>query len=326
MFPRCMSPAGMTCFLRAASTVSVLCAEGAGSAFARENQYLIAGPWMHIPWGDRVGAAEFWARGSARHGRDSAAVVQSLAEGLGRIFRRAAHSPFRAWEKIAGGRPMSGRGRQTYALYLHSDGPSEFAQGRRHAFSRRWPRAMSPATFLFMTLKFPCWRRADPRRPADSLTRPYWRWEIICWSTRPSRSPIPFESLACRACRSIAPHRRRRPISPRSWCASGLTARRNSSASASHVRVGFSREAATRRTTFITGNSIWNQRRAFCCQAIVFGSRLPAAHFRFTTAIPGAMYLRAAPLRGIGSLDSDRLSRQPISRGAVLADRARSAA
>ncbi len=27
----------------------------AGSAFARENQYLVAGPWVHIPWGDRVG-------------------------------------------------------------------------------------------------------------------------------------------------------------------------------------------------------------------------------------------------------------------------------
>lgn len=27
----------------------------AGSAFAREHQYLIAGPWVHIPWGDRVG-------------------------------------------------------------------------------------------------------------------------------------------------------------------------------------------------------------------------------------------------------------------------------
>lgn len=30
---------------------------GAGSEFARENQYLIAGPWVHIPWGDRVGDA-----------------------------------------------------------------------------------------------------------------------------------------------------------------------------------------------------------------------------------------------------------------------------
>jgi putative CocE/NonD family hydrolase len=31
--------------------------EGAGTAFARENQYLLAGPWVHIPWGDRVGDA-----------------------------------------------------------------------------------------------------------------------------------------------------------------------------------------------------------------------------------------------------------------------------
>jgi len=32
---------------------------GAGSEFARANQYLIAGPWVHIPWGDRAGDASF---------------------------------------------------------------------------------------------------------------------------------------------------------------------------------------------------------------------------------------------------------------------------
>jgi uncharacterized protein len=31
----------------------------AGSEFARNHQYLIAGPWAHIPWGDRIGAANF---------------------------------------------------------------------------------------------------------------------------------------------------------------------------------------------------------------------------------------------------------------------------
>ncbi len=31
----------------------------AGSEFARENQFLIAGPWVHIPWGDRAGDAQF---------------------------------------------------------------------------------------------------------------------------------------------------------------------------------------------------------------------------------------------------------------------------
>jgi uncharacterized protein len=31
----------------------------AGSKFARDNQYLIAGPWVHIPWGDRAGEVDF---------------------------------------------------------------------------------------------------------------------------------------------------------------------------------------------------------------------------------------------------------------------------
>jgi len=31
----------------------------AGTEHARENQYLIAGPWVHIPWGDRVGETSF---------------------------------------------------------------------------------------------------------------------------------------------------------------------------------------------------------------------------------------------------------------------------
>ena len=30
---------------------------GAGSEFARENQFLLAGPWVHLPWGDRIGDA-----------------------------------------------------------------------------------------------------------------------------------------------------------------------------------------------------------------------------------------------------------------------------
>ncbi|HEY2117923.1 MAG TPA: CocE/NonD family hydrolase [Candidatus Acidoferrum sp.] len=31
----------------------------AANHFARQNQYLIAGPWQHIPWGDRIGASDF---------------------------------------------------------------------------------------------------------------------------------------------------------------------------------------------------------------------------------------------------------------------------
>ncbi len=35
-----------------------LCRE-AGSEFAHQHQYLVAGPWQHIPWGDRIGASDF---------------------------------------------------------------------------------------------------------------------------------------------------------------------------------------------------------------------------------------------------------------------------
>jgi len=31
----------------------------AGSRIARENQFLVAGPWHHMPWGDRIGATNF---------------------------------------------------------------------------------------------------------------------------------------------------------------------------------------------------------------------------------------------------------------------------
>ena len=33
--------------------------ERAGTDHARQNQFLIAGPWVHIPWGDRAGEAHF---------------------------------------------------------------------------------------------------------------------------------------------------------------------------------------------------------------------------------------------------------------------------
>src|SRR5271168_293312 len=37
----------------------LLLGQRAGSEFAREHQYLIAGPWQHIPWGDRAGTVDF---------------------------------------------------------------------------------------------------------------------------------------------------------------------------------------------------------------------------------------------------------------------------
>jgi len=46
-------------FLRGSVDGFLALSKSAGSDFARENQYLLAGPWVHIPWGDRIGTADF---------------------------------------------------------------------------------------------------------------------------------------------------------------------------------------------------------------------------------------------------------------------------
>ena len=46
-------------FLRGSVDGFLALRKSAGSEFARQHQYLLAGPWAHLPWGDRIGAADF---------------------------------------------------------------------------------------------------------------------------------------------------------------------------------------------------------------------------------------------------------------------------
>ena len=46
-------------FLRGSIDGFLSLRKSAGSDFAREHQYLLAGPWVHIPWGDRIGTVDF---------------------------------------------------------------------------------------------------------------------------------------------------------------------------------------------------------------------------------------------------------------------------
>jgi uncharacterized protein len=46
-------------FLRGSVDGFLSLCKSAGSEEARKNQYLLAGPWVHIPWGDRIGTADF---------------------------------------------------------------------------------------------------------------------------------------------------------------------------------------------------------------------------------------------------------------------------
>ncbi len=46
-------------FLRGSVDGFLALSQSSGSEFARQHQYLLAGPWVHIPWGDRIGTADF---------------------------------------------------------------------------------------------------------------------------------------------------------------------------------------------------------------------------------------------------------------------------
>jgi putative CocE/NonD family hydrolase len=100
----------------------------AGSEFARENQYLIAGPWVHIPWGDRVGDAnlgdaanlntdeillrwfDHWLKDSAAFSNEPR--IRYFALGPNE-WRTAAEWPSAA----------------TFPLYLHSNGNANSRKG-----------------------------------------------------------------------------------------------------------------------------------------------------------------------------------------------------
>jgi len=100
----------------------------AGSEFARENQYLIAGPWVHIPWGDRVGDTNL---GEAANLNTDSILLKWFdhwlkesgsfnEEPLVRYFALGANE----W-RSAGEWPATA----AQALYLHSEGNANARKG-----------------------------------------------------------------------------------------------------------------------------------------------------------------------------------------------------
>ena len=115
-------------FLHGSIDGFVALTDHAGSSFAREHQYLIAGPWLHIPWGDRIGAADFgpealvdtdaillrwfnhWLKDSGEFAREP--KIRHFVLGENR-WRQTDAWPARA----------------RYALYLHGDGKANSRKG-----------------------------------------------------------------------------------------------------------------------------------------------------------------------------------------------------
>jgi len=100
----------------------------AGGEFARDNQYLLAGPWVHIPWGDRVGDQNLgpeanldtdalllrwfhhWLKDSDEYAKEPR--IRHFALGTNTWYEAA------EWPEDAG-----------YSLYLHSGGNANSRKG-----------------------------------------------------------------------------------------------------------------------------------------------------------------------------------------------------
>jgi putative CocE/NonD family hydrolase len=129
-------------FLRGSVDGFLALSQGAGTPFARENQYLLAGPWVHIPWGDRIGAADFgpealidtdaillrwfdhWLKDAGTFGGEPQVCHFVLGENR---WREAESFPREA----------------NYALFLHSDGRANSRKGNG-ALSTASPAAEEP--------------------------------------------------------------------------------------------------------------------------------------------------------------------------------------
>ena len=152
-FPRCTSRAGSTPILKARSRAILRCASHAGSEFARENQYLIAGPWVHIPWGDRAGDANF---GEAANLNTDEILLRWFNHWL-KDSRNSATSRGFATSRLAqmnGEARTSGLVTRSYRALSAQRRQCQFAQGRRHVLRSIPPDARSRAMYLFTIPRF----------------------------------------------------------------------------------------------------------------------------------------------------------------------------
>ena len=212
-----MFPAGTTRISKAASRIS-RAARTRGQRSRARASISDRGAVGAYSLGRSHRRGRFRRRGAARYGRDSAALVQSLAEGFGRICGRAADSPFRPRRKSLAQRGcFPDRGESS--LLSAQRRQSEFAQGRWHAFGHV-PAADEPLRHLRLRSRSAGAGagRSRPRRAGSSIKR-RWKWETICWFTRPSRCSEPLLVFGSPRVALIARLPRRIPTSPPSSCA-----------------------------------------------------------------------------------------------------------
>ncbi len=136
--------------------------ERAGSKFARDHQYLIVGPWVHIPWGDRAGDAIF---GPAANLNSDEVLLRWFNHWLKDSGEFASEPRIRylapgpnEW-RTADGWPAA-----DYALDLYSRGNANSRKGDGALTTKRSGSLPSLATCLFTIRRSPSRHRAVRRR------------------------------------------------------------------------------------------------------------------------------------------------------------------
>jgi uncharacterized protein len=115
-------------FLRGSIDGFLALRKSAGSEFAREHQYLLAGPWVHIPWGDRVGTADFGSEALVDTDTILLRWFDHWLKDSG-AFAGKAHVRHFVLGENSWSEEESFPGEAAYALFLHSDGRANSRKG-----------------------------------------------------------------------------------------------------------------------------------------------------------------------------------------------------
>jgi putative CocE/NonD family hydrolase len=104
--------------------------KSAATEFARESQYLIVGPWSHIPWGDRVGDANL---GEAANLKTNEMLLRWFNHWLKDTSEYSIEARIRYFRMgINNWRGAHDWNEETLPLYLHSGGKANSRDGDGH--------------------------------------------------------------------------------------------------------------------------------------------------------------------------------------------------
>ncbi len=162
----------------------------AGSDFARQHQYLVAGPWLHLPWGNLIGAADFgpealldtdalllrwfnhWLKGSGEFSGEPRIRHFVLGENC---WRHADRFPLEV----------------SHVFYLHSGGRANSRKGDG-VLSPAPPAADEPTDIFIYDPEVPVMAPGGPAAPAGQFDQAALELgnNVLVYTTEPLERPL----------------------------------------------------------------------------------------------------------------------------------------